>query len=149
MKNNLCITAGILIFLSSSFSNSNITDMTKKEYTYNCFRIGYFIENNKIFYYEGVKAEEVPGADIKTFRQIHSSIGIDRKNVYYGKEIIKGMDLKTLEIYSDVIELEKVKPEVGCYPVIDIKFKDKNGIYIIKHLERDRFELVKYEEFQN
>ena len=145
MNSKLWIIIGILIFPCFIFSNIYLKteDSGKKEiiedseagkivtYPYNCFWVGYFIKNNEIFYYDGVKSKKVPEPDIKTFRQIHSSIGRDKKNVYYGAEVIKGLDIKTLVIYSDVLELEETEPEIGCYPVIDILLKDKRGIYII------------------
>ena len=145
MNNKFRTIIGITIFPCFLFSNIYLKteNSGKKEitanseageivvYSYNCFQVGYFIKNNEIFYYDGVESKKVPKSDIKTFKQIHSSIGRDKKNVYSGAEVIKGLDIKTLVIYSDVLELEETEPEIGCYPVIDIFIKDKNGVYTI------------------
>ena len=143
MNNKFRTIIGITIFPCFLFSNIYLKteNSGKKEitanseageivvYSYNCFQVGYFIKNNEIFYYDGVESKKVPESDIKTFKQIHSSIGRDKKNVYSGAEVIKGLDIKTLVIYSDVLELEEIEPEIGCYPVIDIRFRDKSGVY--------------------
>ncbi len=145
MNKNIWIIMGMLIFPYLIFSNTYLKaegsvekeTVIKSEaeeivvYPYNCFQVGYFITNNEIFYYDGIESKKVPKSDIKTFKQVHSSMGRDKKNVYYGAEIIKGLDIKTLVIYSDVLELEETEPEIGCYPVIDIFIKDKNGVYTI------------------
>ena len=103
MNNKLRIIIGILIFPCFIFSNIYLktANSGKKEtvtnseagelvvYSYNCFQVGYFIKNNEIFYYDGVESKKVPKSDIKTFKQIHSSIGRDKKNVYSGAEVIK------------------------------------------------------------
>ena len=149
MKNKLWVIIGVLVFSCFIFSNTHLkAEPEEKEtvvYSYNCFEVGYFTDNNEVFYYDGVISKKLMKADIKTFRQIHSSIGRDEKNVYYGTQIIKGLDRKTLEIYSDVIELEETEPAIGCYPVIDIRFKDKNGVYIIKEENSGKMKLTKYE----
>ena len=167
MKNKLWIIGGIMIFSNLIFSGTTFeaeymekTDLKTTDiysentgtdetefviYPYNCFETGYLINNNKIFYYDGVKLKKVRKTDIKTFRQIHSFIGRDEKNIYYGAEIVKGLDLKTLEIYSDALELQETEPEVGCYPVIDIKFKDKNGIHVLRETNTGKIKAVKYE----
>ena len=161
MNNKLRIIIGILIFPCFIFSNIYLKteNSGKKEtvtnseagelvvYSYNCFQVGYFIKNNEIFYYDGVESKKVPKSDIKTFKQIHSSIGRDKKNVYSGAEVIKGLDIKTLVIYSDVLELEETEPKIGCYPVIDILFKDKNGIYTIGRTPSGKPKLKKIENF--
>ncbi|WP_435309962.1 DKNYY domain-containing protein [Sebaldella termitidis] len=161
MNNKLRIIIGILIFPCFIFSNIYLKteNSGKKEtvtnseagelvvYSYNCFQVGYFIKNNEIFYYDGVESKKVPKSDIKTFKQIHSSIGRDKKNVYSGAEVIKGLDIKTLVIYSDVLELEETEPKIGCYPVIDILLKDKNGIYTIGRTPSGKPKLKKIENF--
>ena len=157
MNNKFWAVIGILIFPCLLFSNVYLKTedsgkeetITKSEgeaivvYPYNCFQIGYFIKNNEIFYYDGVESKKVPESDIKTFKQIHSSIGRDKKNVYGGAEIIKGLDIKTLVIYSDVLELEETEPKIGCYPVIDIRLRDKNGVYIIGTTQSGKPKLIK------
>ena len=166
MKNKLWIITGIIIFSNIIFSGTIFmaeytekTDLKTRNiysentepgetdfviYPYNCFETGYLINNNEIFYYDGVKLEKVPETDIKTFRQIHSFIGRDKKNIYYGAEIIKGLDIKTLEIYSDAAELQETEPEIGCYPILDIKFKDKNGIHVLRETDTGKVKVVKY-----
>ena len=161
MNNKLRIIIGILIFPCFIFSNiclktaksgkkETVTNSEAGElvvYSYNCFQVGYFIKNNEIFYYDGVESKKVPKSDIKTFKQIHSSIGRDKKNVYFGAEVIKGLDIKTLVIYSDVLELEETEPKIGCYPVIDILLKDNNGIYTIGRTPSGKPKLKKIENF--
>ncbi len=161
MNNKLRIIIGILIFPCFIFSNIYLKteNSGKKEtvtnseagelviYSYNCFQVGYFIKNNEIFYYDGVESKKVPKSDIKTFKQIHSSIGRDKKNVYSGAEVIKGLDIKTSVIYSHVLELEETEPKIGCYPVIDILLKDKNGIYTIGRTPSGKPKLKKIENF--
>ena len=162
MKSKLWIITGMIIFSGLVFSSEvskavnaektagrypENTESSETEFTiypYNCFETGYLTKNNEIFYYNGIELKKVPKADIKTFKQIHSFIGRDEKNIYYGAEIIKGLDIKTLEIYSEALELKETEPEVGCYPVIDIKFKDKNGIYILKETRSGKIKPVKY-----
>ena len=157
MNNKFRTIIGITIFPCFLFSNIYLKteNSGKKEtvtnseagelvvYSYNCFQVGYFIKNNEIFYYDGVESKKVPKSDIKTFKQIHSSIGRDKKNVYSGAEVIKGLDIKTLVIYSDVLELEEIEPEIGCYPVIDILLRDKNGVYLIGTTQSGKPKLVK------
>ena len=157
MNNKFRTIIGITIFPCFLFSNIYLKteNSGKKEitanseagklvvYSYNCFQVGYFIKNNKIFYYDGVEAKKVLESDIKTFKQIHSSMGRDKKNVYYGAEVIKGLDIKTLVIYSDALELEETEPEIGCYPVIDILLRDKNGVYLIGTTQSGKPKLVK------
>ena len=162
MNNKLRIIIGILIFPCFIFSNIYLKteNSGKKEitanseageivvYSYNCFQVGYFIKNNEIFYYDGVESKKVPESDIKTFKQIHSSIGRDKKNVYSGAEVIKGLDIKTLVIYSDVLELEETEPKIGCYAVIDILLKDKRGVYVIRRTQSGKPKLEKRENYK-
>lgn len=126
--------------------NSDNTESGLDIYSYNCFETGYFIKDNKIFYYDGVESGKVFGADANTFSQIYSFIGRDKKNVYYGTKIIKGLDIETLKIYSDAIDLEETKPEVTCYPIVDIRLKDKNGVYILERTKSGKARVIKYRE---
>ena len=134
MKKKLLTAVQIFIFSQLIFS-------------YECFKTGYLEKNNRIYYYDGVKQKIVPKADASTFRQLYSFIGRDSRNVYFGAKVIKGLNFKTLEVYSDVMELEEIKPEVTCYPVIDIRFRDKNGIYRITDTESG-IEIEKVTEYE-
>lgn len=123
MKKTFLILGGVFIFSHLILS-------------YPCLKTGYLKRDNRVFYNDGVKLKELSKADVKTFKQIHSFVGKDKNNVYYGGEVIKGLDLESLEVYSDVISLEITEPVVECHPIIDVRFKDKNGDYGIGDIQK-------------